>query len=107
MPALKFPSHAAQILGGNRNGRRHGLLQGDDRGGNKETVDEAVCMSLLMHKGKDREEREEEGVLIFCCICDLRDASRCMCFCAACASVQLSAIEFHGGGGGSPAHHLF
>ncbi len=46
MPALEFPSHAAHILGGNRNRRRHGLLQGDDRGGSRKTVDESVCMSF-------------------------------------------------------------
>jgi hypothetical protein len=44
MLALKFPSHATNILGGNINGRRHGLLQGFDRGGSKEAVD-SVDMS--------------------------------------------------------------
>jgi hypothetical protein len=32
---LKFPSHAANILGGDGDDGRHGLLQGRDRGGVK------------------------------------------------------------------------
>jgi hypothetical protein len=35
MLTLKFPSHAPNILGGNGDGGRHGLLQGKDRGGVK------------------------------------------------------------------------
>ncbi len=57
MLALKFPSHAAHILGGNRNDRRHGLLQGDDRGGNKETVDVAVYIGWVVTQNREREER--------------------------------------------------
>ncbi len=54
MLALKFPSHAAHILGGNRNVRRHGLLQGDDPGGNKETVDVAVYIAWVDTYEKER-----------------------------------------------------
>jgi hypothetical protein len=82
MLALEFPSHAAHILGGNRNGRRHGLLQGDDRGGSRETVDEAVCMSHLMHKEEERKERDEKGILISCCICEPKVVNKCVCYCA-------------------------
>jgi hypothetical protein len=63
MLALKFPSHTAYILGGNRNGRRHGLLQGFDRGGSKEAVDSMDVSRYLVHVrgGKGREKDRMRG----------------------------------------------
>jgi hypothetical protein len=59
MLALKFPSHAAYILGGNRNGRRHGLLQGFNRGGSKETVDSMYVSRYLVHVREEKERKKD------------------------------------------------
>jgi hypothetical protein len=59
MLTLKFPSHATNILGGNRNGRRHGLLQGFNRGGNREAVGSMYVSRyfiLLIHLRDEKEK---------------------------------------------------
>jgi hypothetical protein len=59
MLTLKFPSHATYILGGDRNGRRHGLLQGFNRGGSRETVGSMYVSRYLVHVREEKEEEKE------------------------------------------------
>jgi hypothetical protein len=62
MLTLKFPSHAADILGGDGDGWGHGLLQGEDGEGRGMLLWIKVLMVLMMfpvNRGMGREGGKE------------------------------------------------
>jgi hypothetical protein len=62
MLTLKFPSHAADILGGDGDGGGHGLLKGDDRWGKWcDTKDESMFVLYEVNGKEDKGGGEWDG----------------------------------------------